>query len=319
MQEDKIEQSDQITKAISVPNPIPEKRTVSSLIRIPPKIEPIAIPHRTKSKQFTSLDFKNILFQGVEQGDKPQTPVARRRTMYRGGKKVAQKSPMMNKRKSITANKLSKLSLINLKDPSENDQCLTDEPSDILIGLDDLDDDVLERMDFQEAKLNSIEELCKAVQKKVNQTELGITRKMMSTLADVNTMKEEISQSIKTIKRDKHEIMKLGETIRDEISEVNSILNEFRQEFTTTRVKVEFIIKDIEMQVSLEMQDEVDKKSISLLGGFEEKLDPGKTIMNEPIKIDKNWISWSSNKSMIIKAFNRWESLAARIIYPHYS
>ena len=162
-------------------------------------------------------------------------------------------------RRSLVPNKLNRNSLAGIKESSDQDQCLTDEPSDILIGLDDLDDDVLERMDFQEAKLSTIEELWKTIQKKVNQTEIGITRKLLSTLSDVNTMKEEINQSIKTIKRDKHEILQFGKIIRDEMSSVNQCLNDFKQEYSQTQHKIELIIKDIELQVALEMQDEVDK------------------------------------------------------------
>ena len=58
-------------------------------------------------------------------------------------------------RRSLVSNKLNKISLAGIKESSDQDQCLTDEPSDILIGL----DDILERMDFQEAKLSTIEEL----------------------------------------------------------------------------------------------------------------------------------------------------------------
>ena len=38
---------------------------------------------------------------------------------------------------------------------------LTDEPSEVLIGIDDLDDDLLERLDLQEAKMNQIEVMLK--------------------------------------------------------------------------------------------------------------------------------------------------------------
>ena len=43
------------------------------------------------------------------------------------------------------------------------------------------------------------------------------------------------------------------------MSSVNQCINDFKQEYSQTQHKIELIIKDIELQVALEMQDEVDK------------------------------------------------------------
>ena len=62
-----------------------------------PKIDLDNIPHRTKSKQFTPLDFKHLILQGIYQGNKPQTPIMRRRTMFRNNKFASQMLPNKEK------------------------------------------------------------------------------------------------------------------------------------------------------------------------------------------------------------------------------
>ena len=62
-----------------------------------PKIDLANIPHRTKSKQFTPLDFKQLILQGIDQGNKPQTPIMRRRTMFRNNKLASQMMPNKEK------------------------------------------------------------------------------------------------------------------------------------------------------------------------------------------------------------------------------
>ena len=70
-----------------------------------------------------------------------------------------------------------------------------------MIGIDDLDDDVLERLDLQETKMNKIENMLKRNQTLMARNETDIKRKMMQNLADVNTLKEEIQQIVKIQKR----------------------------------------------------------------------------------------------------------------------
>jgi hypothetical protein len=62
------------------------------------------------------------------------------------------------------------------------------------------------------------------------------------------------------------------------------------------------LVKDLDIQLALEMQDEMDKNSISLLG-ISKELD-AQMDKNKPIlKIDKNCISCSTHKSFILKGF----------------
>lgn len=100
----------------------------------------------------------------------------------------------------------------------ESEKWLTDEPSVVLIGLDDLDEDVLERFDYMEAKLKDIEDTSKSAQALLFKLEGELTRKMRATLADVNTIKEKIVQIVKTVKRDKYEILHMADTLRNDMS-----------------------------------------------------------------------------------------------------
>ena len=86
-----------------------------------------------------------------------------------------------------------------------------------MIGLDDLDEDVLERMDYQEAKLESIEEISKLAEKKLMKMEVELKRKMLSTLNEAHTLKEEIVQTIQIVKRDKYEVIKIGDEMKQQV------------------------------------------------------------------------------------------------------
>lgn len=130
----------------------------------------------------------------------------------KGVKRRSSKLTLIEKRGLFGKRASSRIGILegleNLQDYS-NEQWLTDEPSEVLIGLDDLDDDFLDRLDLQEAKMTSLETMWKEVERKAAKIDIDLTLKMKATLADANTLKEETKQLTRTLKREKHTVVSI--------------------------------------------------------------------------------------------------------------
>ncbi|CAI2368806.1 unnamed protein product [Moneuplotes crassus] len=255
-------------------------------------------------KKSNSSSISSESSRGIPPGDKPK-PYKMNQSKSIEKKKSSSKLLKRNKvnlvRRNTTFFKPQFDHITNLSIGEDSNK--SGVPQALLVGLDDLDEEFHERMDIQEAKLKNIEIMNKKIDTRISTIEIELTRKLMSTLSDANTIKEEVDHSIKMMKRDRNQVIHVGKSLEGHIQKTLSEIENFRIYYKKLDNKIDLIIKDLEIQTLLDTQDEIDRHSISLMGVFENTTRSNEIPSHKPIEISKNCISCSSYKSFALKSF----------------
>ena len=177
---------------------------------------------------------------------------------------------------------------------------LTDEPSDSGIGVADSDEELMDRLDRHEEMIESIMKSNREVEEKMRNLEEVLLKRMKTTLMEASTIKDTVTHIIQIVKRDKNEIIEVGKSLKSEMVDKVSTIQSFMSNYIHTKECLSGIIKDLQIQLALDSQDETDKSSIALFGISNEQ---ATNSSQHPVKIDKNCISCSTHKNIILKSF----------------
>ena len=98
-------------------------------------------------------------------------------------------------------------------------------------------------MDLQDSKLENIEKLNKNTGKQLTKFEVELKRKMLSTLNEVNTLKEEIDHSLQIVKRDKYQVIKIGNVMEEKNKRTLDEVKKCNSDYKEVKEKVNILLK----------------------------------------------------------------------------